>query len=116
MLIKLLTDALGPDSGDICLGGVPISNSKSETICSIHNPLLSSKRLFLMQLSGITSRCFAMTLLMKEIIDAITKSGFLRFSPRYADGIDVIDQAGSDVFRWRTTTIWLLHRSCLLQL
>ena len=90
-LIKLLTDALSPDNGDICLDGVPIKQFKSEQYARFIIPC--SQQTFIFNASirdNVTLFCHEFT--DEEIIDAITKSGFSEILTRYPDGIDhVID-------------------------
>lgn len=96
-LIKLLTDTLSPDSGDICLDGVPIKQFISEQYARFIIPC--SQQTFIFNASirdNVTLFCHEFT--DEEIIDAITKSGFSEILTRYPDGIDhVIDQAGSSL-------------------
>ena len=90
-LIKLLTDALSSDNGDICLDGVPIKQFKSEQYARFIIPC--SQQTFIFNASirdNVTLFCHEFT--DEEIIDAITKSGFSEILTRYPDGIDhVID-------------------------
>ena len=96
-LIKLLTDTLSPDSGDICLDGVPIKQFKSEQYARFIIPC--SQQTFIFNASirdNVTLFCHEFT--DEEIIDAITKSGFSEILTRYPDRIDhVIDQAGNSL-------------------
>ena len=96
-LIKLLTDTLSPDSGDICLDGVPIKQFKSEQYARFIIPCSQQTFIFNATIrDNVTLFCHDFT--DEEIIDAITKSGFSEILTRYPDGIDhVIDQAGSSL-------------------
>ena len=96
-LIKLLTDALSPDSGDICLDGVPIKQFKSEQYARFIIPCSQQTFIFNATIrDNVTLFCHEFT--DEEIIDAISKSGFSEILTRYPDGIDhVIDQAGSSL-------------------
>ena len=96
-LIKLLTDALSPDNGDICLDGVPIKQFKSEQYARFIIPCSQQTFIFNATIrDNVTLFCHDFT--DEEIIDAITKSGFSEILTRYPDGIDhVIDQAGSSL-------------------
>ena len=96
-LIKLLTDALSPDNGDICLDSVPIKQFKSEQYARFIIPCSQQTFIFNTTIrDNVTLFCHDFT--DEEIIDAITKSGFSEILTRYPDGIDhVIDQAGSSL-------------------
>lgn len=96
-LIKLLTDALSPDSGDICLDGVPIKQFKSEQYARFIIPCSQQTFIFNATIrDNVTLFCHDFT--DEEIIDAITKSGFSEILTRYPDGINhMIDQAGSSL-------------------
>ncbi len=96
-LIKLLTDTLSPDGGDICLDGVPIKQFKSEQYARFIIPCSQQTFIFNATIrDNVTLFCHEFT--DKEIIDAITKSGFSEILTRYPDGINhMIDQAGSSL-------------------
>ena len=96
-LIKLLTDALSPDSGDICLDGVSIKQFKSEQYARFIIPCSQQTFIFNATIrDNVTLFCHEFT--DEEIIDAITKSGFSEILTRYPDGINhMIDQAGSSL-------------------
>ncbi len=65
-----------------------------------------------MQLSGITLRLFCHGFTDEEIIDAITKSGFLRFSPDM-NGIDVWLISRKEVFGGERQQLALARIFCL---
>ena len=96
-LIKLLTDTLSPDGGDICLDGVPIKQFKSEQYARFIIPCSQQTFIFNATIrDNVTLFCHEFT--DEEIIDAITKSGFSEILTRYPDGINhMIDQAGSSL-------------------
>ena len=96
-LIKLLTDTLSPDGGDICLDGVPIKQFKSEQYARFIIPCSQQTFIFNATIrDNVTLFCHEFT--DEEIIDAITKSGFSEILTRYPDGINhTIDQAGSSL-------------------
>ena len=96
-LIKLLTDALSPDNGDICLDGVSIKQFKSEQYARFIIPCSQQTFIFNATIrDNVTLFCHDFT--DEEIIDAITKSGFSEILTRYPDRIDhVIDQAGNSL-------------------